>query len=166
MYAGYCVDSITNGVHAETWTCQPVQQLFDQYIPGWQLDNLSLRGALNIPVEPIHKAHQLAKKNLLNHINQLPGATSEKHMEEDIFTIGFARRSTLYKRPDLFFTDLKRLQAIGEKFVRLQIIYAGKAHPNDNQGKLLIQKIISIAKSLNKHINIIYLNNYDIALAN
>jgi len=165
MYAGYCVDSITNGVHAETWTCQPVQQLFDQYIPGWQLDNLSLRGALNIPVEPIHKAHQLAKKNLLNHINQLPGATSEKHMEEDIFTIGFARRSTLYKRPDLFFTDLKRLQAIGEKFVRLQIIYAGKAHPNDNQGKLLIQKIISIAKSLNKHINIIYLNNYDIALA-
>jgi len=165
MYAGYCVDSITNGVHAETWTCQPMQQLFDQYIPGWQLDNLSLRGALNIPVEPIQKAHQLAKKNLLNHINQLPGTTPEKQMEEDIFTIGFARRSTLYKRPDLFFTDLKRLQAIGEKFVRLQIIYGGKAHPNDNQGKLLIQKIISVANSLNKHINIVYLNNYDIALA-
>jgi len=165
MYAGYCVDSITNGVHAETWTCQPMQQLFDQYIRGWQLDNLSLRGALNIPVEPIQKAHQLAKKALLNHINQLYGTTSGKQMEEDIFTIGFARRSTVYKRPDLFFTDLKRLQAIGEKFVRLQIIYAGKAHPNDNQGKLLIQKIVSIANSLNKHINIVYLNNYDIALA-
>lgn len=165
MYAGYCVDSITNGVHAETWTCQPIQQLFDQYIPGWQLDNLSLRGALNIPLEPIYKAHQRAKTNLLAHINQLPGTAASKRMETDIFTIGFARRSTRYKRPDLFFTDLERLQGIGEKFVRLQVIYAGKAHPRDTQGKLLIQKIISLANSLNKHINIVYLNNYDIALA-
>ena len=71
----------------------------------------------------------------------------------------------MYKRPDLLFTDIDRLKKICAKFVRLQIIFSGKAHPQDREGKLLIQKIIGLGHKLNRHINIVYLNNYDIALA-
>lgn len=165
MYAGYRIDSITNGVHAATWTCDSMQELFDEYMPGWRMDNLSLRGALNIPTSSIHQAHQIAKKSLIQHVNERPYIKPDKTMDEETFTIGFARRSTLYKRPDLLFTDIDRLKKICAKFVRLQIIFAGKAHPQDREGKLLIQKIIGLGHKLNQHINIVYLNNYDIALA-
>jgi len=163
MYAGYHIDHITNGVHAASWVCEPMQRLYDQYIPGWRMDNLSLRGALNIPRTPIQQAHQAAKQKLLETVNSLTSAG--KQMEPQFFTIGFARRAAVYKRPDLLFTDIERLKSICGKFLRLQIIYAGKAHPNDQQGKLLIQKIINLANSLDQNINIIYLPNYDISLA-
>ncbi len=165
MYAGYRVDSITNGVHAATWTSQPMQRLFDEYMPGWQMDNLSLRGALNIPTSSIQQAHQSAKKALIEYVNNSSHTGPDKKMDEETFTIGFARRSTVYKRPDLLFTDIDRLKKICAKFVRLQIIFSGKAHPQDREGKLLIQKIIGLGHKLNRHINIVYLNNYDIALA-
>ena len=164
MYAGYHIDSITNGVHAGTWVCEPMQQLYDQYIPGWRLDNASLRSALNIPCTPILQAHQAAKQALLETVNQHYNQPA-KQMEIDIFTIGFARRATVYKRLGLLFSDIERLKSICAKFVRLQIVFAGKAHPNDQQGKLLIQKIIHLANNLNQHINIVFLPDYSINLA-
>jgi starch phosphorylase len=82
-----------------------------------------------------------------------------------VFTLGFARRATPYKRPTLLLTDLPRLKTIAEKAGQLQIIYGGKAHPNDHEGKELIQRILQARDSLKPHIKLVYLENYDLEWA-
>jgi starch phosphorylase len=98
MFAGYTIESITNGVHATTWTAEPFQQLYDRYIPGWRLDNFSLRYALSIPKPDIWQAHVQTKRALIQHVNRETNAG----MDADVFTLGFARRATTYKRADLY----------------------------------------------------------------
>jgi glycogen phosphorylase len=101
MFGRYQVDSITNGVHAATWTSDPVQQLFDRHIPGWREDNASLRHALSLPGEEIWEAHQANKRALIERVNRERNAG----MDVESFTLGFARRATQYKRADLIFSD-------------------------------------------------------------
>ena len=103
MFSSYVIDSITNGVHAATWTSPAFQVLFDKYIPGWRDDSFSLRYALSVPRNEIWQAHIYAKQQLLRYVNR----QSNIGMDADIFTIGLARRITPYKRPDLLFTDLQ-----------------------------------------------------------
>lgn len=69
MFPGYPIDSITNGVHALTWSCDSLKRLYDHYIPAWRNDPLSLRYALNIPLDEIWEAHGSAKRDLLEYIN-------------------------------------------------------------------------------------------------
>jgi glycogen phosphorylase len=161
MFAGYRIDSITNGIHVDTWTSEPFARLFDQYIPGWRQDNFVLRSALAIPKSEIWAAHSQAKKQLIQLVNQEMNAG----MDIDFLTIGFARRATEWKRPDLLFYDLERIRSIVSKAGPIQIIYAGKAHPNDRQGKEMIQKIFRARDSLKGKIKIVYLPNYDWTLA-
>ena len=161
MFAKYKVDDITNGVHAATWTAKPFQALFDQHIPRWRLDNASLRHALNIPSTDIWKAHQQAKRLLLERVNLETHAA----MEDTVMTIGFARRATAYKRGDLLITDLDRLRKVAANAGKLQIIYAGKAHPHDQQGKEFIQRIVRAQSMLGENIRMVYLPDYDIELA-
>ncbi len=161
MFRGYEIDSITNGVHAATWTSPPFQKLFDTYIPGWRKDNFSLRYAEAIPGDEIWSAHQEAKCELIQHINRETNAG----MDHDVFTIGFARRVTRYKRPTLLFRDIKRLRAIAEKYGRLQIIYGGKAHPRDQIGKELIKEVYHVQEELGDNITITFVPNYDIEVA-
>src|SRR5437588_12054230 len=85
-------------------------------------------------------------------------------MFQDELTIGFARRSTAYKRAELLFTDLQRLKKLAEAG-GLQVIYAGKAHPSDQDGKMLIQRILRIKEELKDDITIAFLTNYDMQLA-
>jgi starch phosphorylase len=80
-------------------------------------------------------------------------------------TIGFARRATLYKRADLIFADIDRLVEIAKRSGGLQFIFAGKAHPKDVPGKDMIRRVVSVAKQLHPHMRIVYLENYDVALA-
>ena len=94
MFSGYTIDAITNGVHAATWVSGPFRELFDRYIPFWRQDNFSLRYALSLPKEEIWKAHMQSKKRLMGFVNRETGVT----MDENILTIGFARRATTYKR--------------------------------------------------------------------
>ena len=82
----------------------------------------------------------------------------------DILTIGFARRATPYKRGDLFFQDIERIKTISSKTGPFQIIYGGKAHPQDQGGKELIKRIFQAKESLKKEIKIAYVENYDIEL--
>jgi starch phosphorylase len=86
-------------------------------------------------------------------------------MDHDILTIGFARRAAAYKRGDLLFHDLERLKAIVKEKGAIQVIYAGKAHPKDQTGKELIQRIYRAKDALVNDIRIVYLENYDIELA-
>jgi len=161
MFAGYQINAITNGVHAATWVSPPFQELFDHYIPMWRQDNFSLRYALSIPREKLWEAHMKCKRKLISLINQKTGVG----MDENILTLGFARRATLYKRPDLIFNDLERLRRISNEVGNFQIIYAGKAHPRDYEGKKLIQRIFQAKEKLYPDVKVAYLENYDITLA-
>jgi glycogen phosphorylase len=161
MFAGYQIDAITNGVHAATWTSPHFQALYDRHIPDWRQDNFSLRHAESIPEGEIWEAHTRAKTELLAHVNE----DHQPPMQPEVLTIGFARRVTSYKRADLLFTDLERLKKIATGAGGLQVIYAGKAHPSDQEGKRLIRRILELKEALSGSIAIAFLPNYDLALA-
>ena len=160
MFAGYQFDSITNGVHAASWVAKPYKQLYDKHIPGWEQDNFSLRYALSIPKEEIWSAHVEAKTSLIQHVNR----ETNLGMEVTPLTIGFARRAATYKRADLLFQDINRLKRIASQTGSLQLIYAGKAHPQDKGGKDLIQRIFQFKESLTSDVKIAYLEGYDLEL--
>jgi starch phosphorylase len=160
MFAGYRVDAITNGVHAATWASVAFSKLFDRYIPGWKQDNFSLRYALSIPAQEIWQAHTESKKLLLSYVNRETNAG----MDVDFLTLGFARRAAPYKRGDLLFSDLNRLKNIAATVGAFQIIYAGKAHPQDQAGKEQIKRIFEAIQSLRGAIKVVYLENYDLEL--
>jgi len=161
MFAEYRIDAITNGVHAATWTSPQFQSLFDQHIPGWREDNFSLRYALSIPSPQILDAHRAAKRELLTRVNREANAG----MDLELLTLGFARRVATYKRAELVFHNLDRLRAIATKAGGLQIIFAGKAHPQDEQGKELIKRIFQAKEALKPDLRVAYLENYDVELA-
>jgi starch phosphorylase len=161
MFAAYRIDSITNGVHAATWVCEPLQRLFDLHIPGWRIDNASLRYALSIPRAEIVEAHNEAKRALLDDVERLSGV----RLAPDVMTIGFARRATQYKRFELLFDDVDRLMGIHRDVHPIQIILGGKAHPADTPGKVAIQHIVELSKRLRGKLEVVYLEDYDMAKA-
>ena len=160
MYAGYMIDSITNGVHAATWTSAPFRKLYDRYIPGYKDNALSLRYALNIPKDEIWKTHVEAKGDLFGHVREKTGIL----MDDSVFTIGFARRAATYKRADLLFHDMQKLLEITERAGVFQVIFAGKAHPRDEGGKAMIERIFEAREHLKSSIPIVYLEDYDMDL--
>ncbi len=160
MYPGYQVRAITNGVHPYTWTCSSFRALFDRYVPGWCHEPELLTRADMIPDAAIVEAHTVAKRALITRVQELTGI----NLNPKVATLGFARRMTAYKRPDLLFADVERLKAIarGRPF---QIILAGKAHPRDGEGKRLISLLYDRARLLADTVPVIYLPNYDLELA-
>ena len=161
MFAGYNIDAITNGVHASTWTSPHFQALYDRHIPDWRQDNFSLRHAESISGPEILEAHGSAKTELLAHVKE----QYKLALKPEVFTIGFARRVTAYKRADLLFTDLDRLNKVATQAGGLQLIYAGKAHPSDQEGKRLIRHILELKETVKDGIAIVFLENYDLSLA-
>ncbi len=160
MFPGHSIRAITNGVHAGTWTSPPFRKLFDRALPEWQRDNCYLHYAVGLPLADIQAAHAEAKSSLLQQVRWLTGA----QLDENIFTLGFARRATAYKRGDLIFTDLERLKQIAGSAGPLQLIYGGKAHPRDQFGKAIIRRIFEAAAQLSDHVRVVYLENYDMNL--
>jgi len=161
MFARYLIDSITNGVHAATWTSPSFQELFDRHIPGWRKDNFSLRFAHDLPRPEIWTAHAASKQSLVEFVNR----TTNAGLDPNVLTLGFARRATRYKRGDLLVRDIERLRAIATKAGRFQIIYGGKAHPNDHEGKEFIQRIIQAHESLKPDIKLVYIEDYNMQMA-
>jgi len=160
MFPGHHVEAITNGVHAGAWTSPPFCSLYDRTIPQWRRDNCLLRYALGIPLHEIRDAHAQAKKELLHRVRLLTG----REFDESVFTLGFARRATAYKRGDMLFGDLERLKHIAREVGPLQLIYGGKAHPRDEGGKAIIRRIFEAAAALADDVRVVYLENYDMAL--
>jgi starch phosphorylase len=161
MFPQFPIHAITNGVHAATWASPPFHDLFDREIPEWRRDNAYMRYAVGIPLEEIKKAHCLAKSALIKEVQRRTGVL----LDESALTIGFARRAATYKRADLLFKDIERLKHIAESVGPIQILYGGKAHPHDAGGKALIQRVIQAADGLKNEIKILYLENYNMALA-
>ncbi len=161
MFPRYPISAITNGVHAVTWTSPPFRELYDRYLPAWRNDNLYLRYALDLPLEEIRHAHAAAKRALIEEIRKCAGV----ELRESVLTIGFARRATAYKRADLLFSDLNRLRRIAHEIGPLQIVYGGKAHPQDGGGKALIRHVFEASQQLKDTIQIVYVEDYDMRLA-
>jgi starch phosphorylase len=160
MFSGYTINAITNGVHSYTWTGESYRRLYDKYLPGWTIEPALLAKVDRIPDEEIWQAHKEQKDALINFANQ---AVNGK-LRNDVFTIGFARRATEYKRATMLFSDIERLRKISRKN-KVQAIYAGKAHPRDGGGKRLIEQIYTYAKTLKGDVEIVYLENYDMNIA-
>ena len=157
MFPSYEISAITNGVHATTWTSTAFSELFDSYIPGWRTDNNYLRYAISIPLPAIRQAHAEAKSELFEAIGQSFGV----QLDPKLFTIGFARRASTYKRADLLFQDAERLRKIAREVGPIQLVYGGKAHPHDEGGKNLIRRVVGSSAGLADIIRTVYVQNYD-----
>ena len=157
MFPNYRVKALTNGVHAPTWTAPSMQELFDREVPEWRHDNLYLRYAISIPLAEVRKAHQSAKEALIEELKSETGVA----LDPNVFTVGFARRATGYKRAPMFMSDPARLAKMAKKAGPLQVVYGGKAHPRDEGGKRNILEIFQAAKKLGADVKVVYVPNYD-----
>lgn len=159
MFQGYEINSITNGVHSYTWTCDSFRRLYDKYLPGWANEPELFVRVGRVPDSELWDAHMEAKKALLGLVKAETGV----EMSQDVLTIGFARRATAYKRADLLFSDIERLEKIANG--KIQVVYAGKAHPKDDAGKWMIERIFVIKERLKDSIEIAYIENYNMEIA-
>jgi len=160
LFPRHEIHQITNGVHVRTWTSPPFAALFDRHIPGWRDDPLMLRNAIALPPDGVWEAHLRAKAVLLDVVRRRTG----RHLRDDALTLGFARRATAYKRPDLVFSDMGALRALARERP-LQFVFAGKAHPRDDPGKRGIRSVVQAAQLLADDLPVVYLADYDLELA-
>ena len=160
MFPGYEMHAITNGVHPHTWTSGFFSALFDNALPGWRHEPELLVRIEQIPDQAIWDAHANAKQRLLDRVK----AASGRELDPALPIFGFARRMTAYKRPDLIFSDLERLRAIAKQHP-FQLVMAGKAHPNDEGGKHLIEQLHVHIRELGEDLPVVFLQGYDMHLA-
>ncbi len=172
------ITSITNGVHAPTWTDPQVSALAesllgtsDTTVADWRSDALSdgelwaLRGRLRQQLVGDARRRTSAAWSEEN-----PGVGDptwfSKLLDPNVLTIGFARRVPTYKRLTLMLHDPERLRALLTHPTRpIQIVIAGKSHPADDEGKRLIQKLVEFSQGVDVRERIHFLPNYDIGMA-
>jgi starch phosphorylase len=159
MYGGYQIDAITNGVHAATWVSPPFAALFDRDIPGWRRDNFALRYAISLPRADVWTAHVAAKQRLIERVS----ASQGMHFDPSVLTIGFARRATAYKRADLIVSDLNQLRRIAAIGRGVQLVFGGKAHPKDQEGKQVIEHLFRAREALRDSVALAYIEDYTMA---
>jgi glycogen phosphorylase len=160
MFPDYDIAAVTNGVHAVTWTAAPIQTLLDRYAPSWKRDNSYLRYASTIPVRELREAHSVSKRALIAEVEKRSGV----QLDPNTFTIGFARRAAPYKQADLLFHEVDWLRVIARRAGPLQVIYSGKAHPADSEGRKVIQRVFEGAASLGEDVRVVWLENYEMGL--
>lgn len=160
MFPGHSVQAVTNGVHPWTWTCPSFRKLYDARLPRWCHEPELLVRADGIPDDMVWEAHTAAKRALLGRISELGGPS----LDPARALFGFARRMTDYKRADLLFSDLDRLGAIAQA-QPFQIVLAGKAHPHDEGGKHLIERLHRWARELEGRVPVVFLPDYAMDLA-
>jgi len=158
QFPSFPIEYITNGIYHPYWMGKSFQELFNRKVEGWETEPEKLLDIGHITDEELSFAHTSQKEILLKHINSL----TDVKFSNDILTIGFARRAAPYKRAGLIFSDIDRLIKLGHR--KIQIVFAGKAHPKDESGKEIIREIIEIAKILKDSIKIIFIENYNMSL--
>ncbi|TRO53594.1 alpha-glucan family phosphorylase [Candidatus Bathyarchaeota archaeon] len=160
LFPGYHIQEITNGIHSFTWTCPCFRALFDKYIPRWANEPELLVRVDSVPDEELWETHVKAKQDLLDFVKTSLGLK----LDSRVLTLGFARRATEYKRATMIFSDLEKLKEVNSQG-KIQLIFAGKAHPKDEMGKRLIKEIYEFIDRLKGEIEIGYLENYNMEIA-
>ena len=158
QFPDFDIDYITNGVYHPHWIGDSFAELFDDYFKNWRLDPNLLLNVDNIDNEKIISAHKQQKDELINYANLF----TENKLSSDVLTIGFARRAAEYKRAGLIFSNIEKLIEIGSG--KIQMIFSGKAHPNDIKGKQIIKEVVNNANQLVDEVNIVFLENYNMHL--
>ena len=174
---------ITNGIHTRTWLAPEMSAVLDRYLgEKWMYnptDQSAWEDVAQIPDEELWRAHERCRERLVNwsrttHKEQLlkrgapwvDVAAAGEVLDPDALTIGFARRFATYKRGSLLLRDQERLLRLLEDTHRpIQIIFAGKAHPADHEGKELIKTIVNFARNPAVRRRILFLENYDMNVA-
>ena len=177
------ITSITNGVHLPTWTAPQIQILFRRFLgDDWedhQADRQRWDGINDIPDEVIWNIHRWLKLKLVgtildrardrwshDHVAAIQPLAMGALLDPEVLTIGFSRRFTGYKRASLVFNDIERLKKIlNQELQPVQIIFAGKAHPQDDDGKRLIQRVYRYAKDADFGGRIAFIEDYDMHMA-
>jgi starch phosphorylase len=174
---------VTNGIHVRTWLAPDISFLLDRYLgEAWMSDPTNQeiwQQVDSIPDEELWRAHERCREKLVSwtrqtHRDQLvrrgaPAedlAAAEEVLDPEALTIGFARRFASYKRGSLLLKDEDKLAAlISNTQHPVQFIFAGKAHPADNEGKELIRAIVQFARQANIRRHFVFLENYDMNIA-
>ncbi len=174
---------ITNGVHLRTWVSRDMAQLYDRYLGyRWQdepAEAVAWQRVEQIPPSELWRTHErrrerlvaFARRRLRDQLIQrgaYPAAiqVANEVLDPEALTIGFARRFATYKRATLLFRDTERLAKIlNHPQCPVQLIIAGKAHPQDQPGKELIQKIIQFTKEDTFRRRVVFLEDYDVNVA-
>lgn len=177
------IGHVTNGIHVPTWISSENSVLVSKYLgPDWSLHMLSKTQVDKIdmiPDEELWRVHESARAHLIRTVREHLERTLTRNnaspddltwargvFDKDALTIGFARRFATYKRGTLLLTDkerLKRILNIPGKPV--QIVFAGKAHPADGEGKELIKQIFEFSKDPEVRGKIVFLEDYDMHMA-
>lgn len=174
LFPEYKIGSITNGVHHSSWVTSEMQNLFDQFIPGWNEDPKLLSQAHEVlPDDRLWRAHEESKFDLIEFVNRnLTSIRSEieqvnplpyERFDTHTLTIALARRPVPYKRPLLLYSDIPRLIKIGEG--KLQIIQCGKAFPGDPSSQGFVHEIVEVSKEFRGKLKVVYLENYSPKIA-
>ncbi|MDR2860918.1 MAG: alpha-glucan family phosphorylase, partial [Elusimicrobiota bacterium] len=177
------ITHITNGIHTNTWISYEFTSLFDRYLGSdWKdepADHTIWNRVSSIPDTELWRAHERRKERLVSFtrerlkqqlerrgVSQRVLSYADEVLDPEALTIGFARRFATYKRGDLIFRDLKRFKNIlTNKSHPVQMIVAGKAHPQDTFGKKIIQDIVNFANDEELRHKIIFLEDYDMNVA-
>ena len=177
------IGHITNGVHFRSWISMEMNLLYDRYLgPRWQEepgDKAIWEKARKIPREELWRTHERRRERLVAFVRQRLrwrlerlGASrteieiADEVLDPNVLTIGFARRFAAYKRATLILHDPERLSRIlNNPKYPIQIIFAGKAHPKDDEGKKLIQQIINLAKRDDFRRKMVFIEDYDMTVA-
>jgi glycogen phosphorylase len=177
------IKSITNGIHTRTWLAADMAFTLDRYLSGeWMSDPSDQsvwEGVLQIPDEELWRAHERCRARLVSWARQSLReqlsrrgaayddlAAAEQVLDPDALTIGFARRFATYKRGTLLLRDADRLKRLLEDTKQpIQFLFAGKAHPADNEGKELIKQIVNFARDPAIRRRVVFLENYDMNVA-
>jgi starch phosphorylase len=174
------IESITNGAHIGTWLSEEMSTLYERYFgPNWAgrtTDNSVWQTIEQIPDEELWRTHQRSKEHLIVFArNRLKAQIqrrgtyhtelnwAEEVLDPEALTIGFARRFAGYKRGNLLLREPGRLaRLLSDPQRPVQLIFSGKAHPQDTEGKEIIRQIIHFAAKYDVRRRIVFLENYDI----
>lgn len=178
------ITSVTNGVHTSTWVAPEMANLLDRHVgKGWErhLDDASYwNRASKLPEAEVFSIKQTLKARLVAFVRRREverlercgwsAARARAHadglLDPGIFTIGFARRFALYKRSALLFRDFERARKLLTSRSRpVQIIFSGKPHPEDTQGKAVFEQVAALAARPELQGRVVLLENYDIEVA-
>ncbi len=179
------IGHITNGVHIPSWTSHRLSSLYERYLsPKWAQNPPMaqlVEDIRNVPDEELWMCHELCRQSLVRRARRVQqndfrylaasepagkNKTRSSVLEPDALTIGFARRFATYKRGTLLLRYPERLlKLLRDQNRRVQFIFAGKAHPADEEGKKLIQQLIQFAQREKVQDRLLFLENYDIGMA-
>ena len=177
------IQHITNGVHLPTWVSRELADLLGRYLgPEWSLlaDRDAIREGLDaIPDDELWRVHTRRRERLVANVRRRLRAVVERRwgsgaeladasaaLQPNALTVGFARRMALYKRPTLLLHDLERLRALVTNVRQpLQIIFAGKAHPDDAMAKDLVREIHELSRDPSFVGRVVFVEDYDMDLA-